>query len=195
MPTVSMVSFAGGILLRRQLEPKPPVKSPGFRKRQTCRKRRRIHRRQIPANRTVHADLQEMVCPAVGPSASYWLDSPGQRDQLSVAQCGRARHPSVQYSLCRLQTECGRQCRSIALSGARAITEAGWPGGAALLGDIRSSDSRIHPLAVRAYQSASTRTHECEYWSLKKGWKRADGAIGATTGASPKRYGSIPIWY
>lgn len=72
----STVSFAGGSYLSKVETSNPPIKIAKFRNGRLRRKRDGGYiLAGRSANRTVHADWQEMVAP-VGPSASYWLDSP-----------------------------------------------------------------------------------------------------------------------
>ncbi|MCB7021274.1 hypothetical protein LI113_22085, partial [Phocaeicola vulgatus] len=72
----STVSFAGGSYLSKVETSNPPIKIARFRNGRLRRKRDGGYiLAGRSANRTVHADWQEMVAP-VGPSASYWLDSP-----------------------------------------------------------------------------------------------------------------------
>ena len=69
----STVSFAGGSYLSKVETSNPPIKIAKFRNGRLRRKRDGGYiLAGRSANRTVHADWQEMVAP-VGPSASYWL--------------------------------------------------------------------------------------------------------------------------
>ena len=138
----STVSFAGGSYLSKVETSNPPIKIAKFRNGRLRRKRDGGYiLAGRSANRTVHADWQEMVAP-VGPSASYWLDS---RDQLHFN-----RHAIPVWIPCHLQTECGRQCKHVqhALSGSPQIQRklAGSRRCYPKQSDIRSSDSRIHPV-------------------------------------------------
>ena len=72
----STVTFAGGSYLSKVETSNPPIKIARFKNGRLRRKRDGGYiLAGRSANRTVHADWQEMVAP-VGPSASYWLDSP-----------------------------------------------------------------------------------------------------------------------
>ena len=72
----STVSFAGGSYLSKVKTSNPPIRIARFKNGSYRRKKDGGYiLAGRSANRTVHADWQEMVAP-VGPSASYWLDSP-----------------------------------------------------------------------------------------------------------------------
>lgn len=75
-PKGSTVSFAGGSYLSKVATSNPPIPVARF-KNGNYRKKKdgRYILAGRSANRSVHADWQEMVAP-VDPSASYWLDTP-----------------------------------------------------------------------------------------------------------------------
>lgn len=142
------------------------------------------------ANRTVHVDWQEMVAP-VGPSASYWLDSP-----VSVINFTSTGTPSPSGFLvtCK-QNVAGNVSTCSTLYLAARKYNGSWLAhvGATLSNQISvPATAGYTQFAVRAYQSASDANAWNNNFVAEKGVGVAnDGAIGATgaTGASPRDMG------
>lgn len=141
----STVSFAGGSYLSKVETSNPPIKIAKFRNGRLRRKRDGGYiLAGRSANRTVHADWQEMVAPrrTVG---ILLAGQSCQRDQLHFN-----RHAIPVWIPCHLQTECGRQCKHVqhALSGCTQIQRklAGSCRCDTEQPDIRTCDSRIHPV-------------------------------------------------
>ena len=172
----STVSFAGGSYLSKVETSNPPIKIAKFRNGRLRRKRDGGYiLAGRSANRTVHADWQEMVAP-VGPSASYWLDSP-----VSVINFTSTGTPSPSGFLvtCK-QNVAGNVSTCSTLYLAARKYNGSW---LAHVGATLNSQ-----FAVRAYKSASDAAAWNDNYVAEKGVGVAnDGAIGATgaTGAFP----------
>ena len=183
----STVSFAGGSYLSKVETSNPPIKIAKFRNGRLRRKRDGGYiLAGRSANRTVHADWQEMVAP-VGPSASYWLDSP-----VSVINFTSTGTPSPSGFLvtCK-QNVAGNvsTCSTLYLV-ARKYNES-WLAhvGATLNSQISVPVTAGYTqFAVRAYKSVSDANAWNNNFVAEKGVGVAnDGSIGATgaTGAFP----------
>lgn len=187
----STVSFAGGSYLSKVETSNPPIKIARFRNGRLRRKRDGGYiLAGRSANRTVHADWQEMVAP-VGPSASYWLDSP-----VSVINFTSTGTPSPSGFLvtCK-QNVAGNvsTCSTLYLA-ARKYNGSWLAHVSATLSNQISvpATAGYTQFAVRAYQSASDANAWNNNFVAEKGVGVAnDGAIGATgaTGASPRDMG------
>lgn len=189
----STVSFAGGSYLSKVETSNPPIKIAKFRN-------GRLHRKRDggyilagrSANRTVHADWQEMVAP-VGPSASYWLDSP-----VSVINFTSTGTPSPSGFLvtCK-QNVAGNVSTCSTLYMAARKYNGSWLAhvGATLNSQISvPATAGYTQFAVRAYKSASDAAAWNDNYVAEKGVGVAnDGSIGATgaTGAFPRDRG---VW-
>ena len=183
----STVSFAGGSYLSKVETSNPPIKIAKFR---NCGLRRKRDGGYIlagrSANRTVHADWQEMVAP-VGPSASYWLDSP-----VSVINFTSTGTPSPSGFLvtCK-QNVAGNVSTCSTLYLAARKYNGSWLAhvGATLSNQISvPATAGYTQFAVRAYKSASDAAAWNDNYVAEKGVGVAnDGSIGATgaTGAFP----------
>lgn len=141
----STVSFAGGSYLSKVETSNPPIKIAKFRNGRLRRKRDGGYiLAGRSANRTVHADWQEMVAP-VGPSASYWLDSP-----VSVINFTSTGTPSPSGFLVTCKQNVAGNGKHVqhALSGCTQIQRklAGSCRCDTEQPDIRTCDSRIHPV-------------------------------------------------
>lgn len=187
----STVSFAGGSYLSKVETSNPPIKIAKFRNGRLRRKRDGGYiLAGRSANRTVHADWQEMVAP-VGPSASYWLDSP-----VSVINFTSTGTPSPSGFLvtCK-QNVAGNVSTCSTLYLAARKYNGSWLAhvGATLSNQISvPATAGYTQFAVRAYQSASDANAWNNNFVAEKGGGVAnDGAIGATgaTGASPRDMG------
>ena len=187
----STVSFAGGSYLSKVETSNPPIKIAKFRNGRLRRKRDGGYiLAGRSANRTVHADWQEMVAP-VGPSASYWLDSP-----VSVINFTSTGTPSPSGFLvtCK-QNVAGNVSTCSTLYLAARKYNGNWLAhvGATLSNQISvPATAGYTQFAVRAYQSASDANAWNNNFVAEKGVGVAnDGAIGATgaTGASPRDMG------
>ena len=187
----STVSFAGGSYLSKVETSNPPIKIAKFRNGRLRRKRDGGYiLAGRSANRTVHADWQEMVAP-VGPSASYWLDSP-----VSVINFTSTGTPSPSGFLvtCK-QNVAGNVSTCSTLYLAARKYNGSWLAhvGATLSNQISvPATAGYTQFAVRAYQSASDANAWNNNFIAEKGVGVAnDGAIGATgaTGASPRDMG------
>ena len=187
----STVSFAGGSYLSKVETSNPPIKIARFRNGRLRRKRDGGYiLAGRSANRTVHADWQEMVAP-VGPSASYWLDSP-----VSVINFTSTGTPSPSGFLvtCK-QNVAGNVSTCSTLYLAARKYNGSWLAhvGATLSNQISvPATAGYTQFAVRAYQSASDANAWNNNFVAEKGVGVAnDGAIGATgaTGASPRDMG------
>ena len=187
----STVSFAGGSYLSKVETSNPPIKIAKFRNGRLRRKRDGGYiLAGRSANRTVHADWQEMVAP-VGPSASYWLDSP-----VSVINFTSTGTPSPSGFLvtCK-QNVAGNVSTCSTLYLAARKYNGSWLAhvGATLSNQISvPATAGYTQFAVRAYQSASDANAWNNNFVAEKGVGVAnDGAIGATgaTGASPRDMG------
>lgn len=187
----STVSFAGGSYLSKVETSNPPIKIAKFRNGRLRRKRDGGYiLAGRSANRTVHADWQEMVAP-VGPSASYWLDSP-----VSVINFTSTGTPSPSGFLvtCK-QNVAGNVSTCSTLYLAARKYNGSWLAhvGATLNSQISvPATAGYTQFAVRAYQSASDANAWNNNFVAEKGVGVAnDGAIGATgaTGASPRDMG------
>lgn len=183
----STVSFAGGSYLSKVETSNPPIKIAKFRNGRLRRKRDGGYiLAGRSANRTVHADWQEMVAP-VGPSASYWLDSP-----VSVINFTSTGTPSPSGFLvtCK-QNVAGNVSTCSTLYLAARKYNGSWLAhvGATLNGQISvPATAGYTQFAVRAYKSASDAAAWNDNYVAEKGVGVAnDGAIGATgaTGAFP----------
>lgn len=189
----STVSFAGGSYLSKVETSNPPIKIARFRNGRLRRKRDGGYiLAGRSANRTVHADWQEMVAP-VGPSASYWLDSP-----VSVINFTSTGTPSPSGFLvtCK-QNVAGNVSTCSTLYLAARKYNGSWLAhvGATLSNQISvPATAGYTQFAVRAYQSASDANAWNNNFVAEKGVGVAnDGAIGATgaTGAFPRDRG---VW-
>lgn len=187
----STVSFAGGSYLSKVETSNPPIKIARFRNGRLRRKRDGGYiLAGRSANRTVHADWQEMVAP-VGPSASYWLDSP-----VSVINFTSTGTPSPSGFLvtCK-QNVAGNVSTCSTLYLAARKYNGSWLAhvGATLSNQISvPATAGYTQFAVRAYQSASDANAWNNNFVAEKGVGVAnDGAIGATgaTGAFPRDRG------
>lgn len=187
----STVSFAGGSYLSKVETSNPPIKIAKFRNGRLRRKRDGGYiLAGRSANRTVHADWQEMVAP-VGPSASYWLDSP-----VSVINFTSTGTPSPSGFLvtCK-QNVAGNVSTCSTLYLAARKYNGSWLAhvGATLNSQISvPATAGYTQFAVRAYKSASDANAWNNNFVAEKGVGVAnDGAIGATgaTGASPRDMG------
>lgn len=183
----STVSFAGGSYLSKVETSNPPIKIAKFRNSRLRRKRDGGYiLAGRSANRTVHADWQEMVAP-VGPSASYWLDSP-----VSVINFTSTGTPSPSGFLvtCK-QNVAGNVSTCSTLYLAARKYNGSWLAhvGATLNSQISvPATAGYTQFAVRAYKSASDAAAWNDNYVAEKGVGVAnDGAIGATgaTGAFP----------
>ena len=183
----STVSFAGGSYLSKVETSNPPIKIAKFRNGRLSRKRDGGYiLAGRSANRTVHADWQEMVAP-VGPSASYWLDSP-----VSVINFTSTGTPSPSGFLvtCK-QNVAGNVSTCSTLYLAARKYNGSWLAhvGATLNSQISvPATAGYTQFAVRAYKSASDAAAWNDNYVAEKGVGVAnDGAIGATgaTGAFP----------
>lgn len=183
----STVSFAGGSYLSKVETSNPPIKIAKFRNGRLRRKRDGGYiLAGRSANRTVHADWQEMVAP-VGPSASYWLDSP-----VSVINFTSTGTPSPSGFLvtCK-QNVAGNVSTCSTLYLAARKYNGSWLAhvGATLNSQISvPATAGYTQFAVRAYKSASDAAAWNDNYVAEKGVGVAnDGAIGATgaTGAFP----------
>ena len=189
----STVSFAGGSYLSKVETSNPPIKIAKFRNGRLRRKRDGGYiLAGRSANRTVHADWQEMVAP-VGPSASYWLDSP-----VSVINFTSTGTPSPSGFLvtCK-QNVAGNvsTCSTLYLA-ARKYNGSWLAHVSATLSNQISvpATAGYTQFAVRAYQSASDANAWNNNFVAEKGVGVAnDGSIGATgaTGAFPRDRG---VW-
>ena len=187
----STVSFAGRSYLSKVETSNPPIKIAKFRNGRLRRKRDGGYiLAGRSANRTVHADWQEMVAP-VGPSASYWLDSP-----VSVINFTSTGTPSPSGFLvtCK-QNVAGNVSTCSTLYLAARKYNGSWLAhvGATLNSQISvPATAGYTQFAVRAYKSASDAAAWNDNYVAEKGVGVAnDGAIGATgaTGASPRDMG------
>lgn len=183
----STVSFAGGSYLSKVETSNPPIKIAKFRNGRLRRKRDGGYiLAGRSANRTVHADWQEMVAP-VGPSASYWLDSP-----VSVINFTSTGTPSPSGFLvtCK-QNVAGNVSTCSTLYLAARKYNGSWLAhvGATLSNQISvPATAGYTQFAVRAYKSASDANAWNNNFVAEKGVGVAnDGSIGATgaTGAFP----------
>ena len=183
----STVSFAGGSYLSKVETSNPPIKIAKFRNGRLRRKRDGGYiLAGRSANRTVHADWQEMVAP-VGPSASYWLDSP-----VSVINFTSTGTPSPSGFLvtCK-QNVAGNVSTCSTLYLAARKYNGSWLAhvGATLSNQISvPATAGYTQFAVRAYKSASDAAAWNDNYVAEKGVGVAnDGSIGATgaTGAFP----------
>ena len=187
----STVSFAGGSYLSKVETSNPPIKIAKFRNGRLRRKRDGGYiLAGRSANRTVHADWQEMVAP-VGPSASYWLDSP-----VSVINFTSTGTPSPSAFVVTMKQNVGGNvstCSTLYLAARK--YNGSWLAhvGATLSNQISvPATAGYTQFAVRAYQSASDANAWNNNFVAEKGVGVAnDGAIGATgaTGASPRDMG------
>ena len=189
----STVSFAGGSYLSKVETSNPPIKIAKFRNGRLRRKRDGGYiLAGRSANRTVHADWQEMVAP-VGPSASYWLDSP-----VSVINFTSTGTPSPSGFLvtCK-QNVAGNVSTCSTLYLAARKYNGSWLAhvGATLSNQISvPATAGYTQVAVRAYKSASDANAWNNNFVAEKGVGVAnDGSIGATgaTGAFPRDRG---VW-
>lgn len=189
----STVSFAGGSYLSKVETSNPPIKIAKFRNGRLRRKRDGGYiLAGRSANRTVHADWQEMVAP-VGPSASYWLDSP-----VSVINFTSTGTPSPSGFLvtCK-QNVAGNVSTCSTLYLAARKYNGSWLAhvGATLSNQISvPATAGYTQFAVRAYKSASDANVWNNNFVAEKGVGVAnDGSIGATgaTGAFPRDRG---VW-
>jgi len=187
----STVSFAGGSYLSKVETSNPPIKIAKFRNGRLRRKRDGGYiLAGRSANRTVHADWQEMVAP-VGPSASYWLDSP-----VSVINFTSTGTPSPSGFLvtCK-QNVAGNVSTCSTLYLAARKYNGSWLAhvGATLSNQISvSATAGYTQFAVRAYKSVSDANAWNNNFVAEKGVGVAnDGTIGATgaTGAFPRDRG------
>ena len=189
----STVSFAGGSYLSKVETSNPPIKIAKFRNGRLRRKRDGGYiLAGRSANRTVHADWQEMVAP-VGPSASYWLDSP-----VSVINFTSTGTPSPSGFLVTCKQNVADNvstCSTLYLAARK--YNGSWLAhvGATLSNQISvPATAGYTQFTVRAYQSASDANAWNNNFVAEKGVGVAnDGAIGATgaTGAFPRDRG---VW-
>ena len=189
----STVSFAGGSYLSKVETSNPPIKIAKFRNGRLRRKRDGGYiLAGRSANRTVHADWQEMVAP-VGPSASYWLDSP-----VSVINFTSTGTPSPSGFLVTCKQNVADNvstCSTLYLAARK--YNGSWLAhvGATLSNQISvPATAGYTQFAVRAYKSASDANAWNNNFVAEKGVGVAnDGAIGATgaTGAFPRDRG---VW-
>ena len=189
----STVSFAGGSYLSKVETSNPPIKIAKFRNGRLRRKRDGGYiLAGRSANRTVHADWQEMVAP-VGPSASYWLDSP-----VSVINFTSTGTPSPSGFLVSCKQNVADNvstCSTLYLAARK--YNGSWLAhvGATLSNQISvPATAGYTQFAVRAYQSASDANAWNNNFVAEKGVGVAnDGSIGATgaTGAFPRDRG---VW-
>lgn len=183
----STVSFAGGSYLSKVETSNPPIKIAKFRNGRLRRKRDGGYiLAGRSANRTVHADWQEMVAP-VGPSASYWLDSP-----VSVINFTSTGTPSPSgFLVTCIQNVAGNVSTCSTLYLAARKYNGSWLAhvGATLNSQISvPATAGYTQFAVRAYKSASDAAAWNDNYVAEKGVGVAnDGSIGATgaTGAFP----------
>ena len=183
----STVSFAGGSYLSKVETSNPPIKIAKFRNGRLRRKRDGGYiLAGRSANRTVHADWQEMVAP-VGPSASYWLDSP-----VSVINFTSTGTPSPSGFLVTCKQNVADNvstCSTLYLAARK--YNGSWLAhvGATLSNQISvPATAGYTQFAVRAYKSASDAAAWNDNYVAEKGVGVAnDGSIGATgaTGAFP----------
>ena len=187
----STVTFAGGSYLSKVETSNPPIKIARFRNGRFRRKRDGGYiLAGRSANRTVHADWQEMVAP-VGPSASYWLDSP-----VSVINFTSTGTPSPSAFLvtCK-QNVAGNVSTCSTLYLVARKYNGSWLAhvGATLNSQISvPATAGYTQFAVRAYKSASDANAWNDNFLAEKGVGVAkDGAVGETgaTGASPRDMG------
>lgn len=187
----STVSFAGGSYLSKVKTSNPPIRIARFKNGSYRRKKDGGYiLAGRSANRTVHADWQEMVAP-VGPSASYWLDSP-----VSVINFTSTGTPSPSGFLvtCK-QNVAGNVSTCSTLYLAARKYNGSWLAhvGATLSNQISvPATAGYTQFAVRAYQSASDANAWNNNFIAEKGVGVAnDGSIGATgaTGAFPRDRG------
>jgi len=187
----STVSFAGGSYLSKVKTSNPPIRIARFKNGSYRRKKDGGYiLAGRSANRTVHADWQEMVAP-VGPSASYWLDSP-----VSVINFTSTGTPSPSGFLvtCK-QNVAGNVSTCSTLYLAARKYNGSWLAhvGATLSNQISvPATAGYTQFAVRAYQSASDANAWNNNFVAEKGVGVAnDGSIGATgaTGAFPRDRG------
>lgn len=187
----STVSFAGGSYLSKVKTSNPPIRIARFKNGSYRRKKDGGYiLAGRSANRTVHADWQEMVAP-VGPSASYWLDSP-----VSVINFTSTGTPSPSGFLvtCK-QNVAGNVSTCSTLYLAARKYNGSWLAhvGATLSNQISvPATAGYTQFAVRAYKSASDANAWNNNFVAEKGVGVAnDGAIGATgaTGAFPRDRG------
>ena len=183
----STVSFAGGSYLSKVKTSNPPIRIARFKNGSYRRKKDGGYiLAGRSANRTVHADWQEMVAP-VGPSASYWLDSP-----VSVINFTSTGTPSPSGFLvtCK-QNVAGNVSTCSTLYLAARKYNGSWLAhvGATLSNQISvPATAGYTQFAVRAYKSASDASAWNDNYVAEKGVGVAnDGSIGATgaTGAFP----------
>ena len=189
----STVSFAGGSYLSKVETSNPPIKIARFRNGRLRRKRNGGYiLAGRSANRTVHADWQEMVAP-VGPSASYWLDSP-----VSVINFTSTGTPSPSGFLVTCKQNVADNvstCSTLYLAARK--YNGSWLAhvGATLSNQISvPATAGYTQFAVRAYKSASDANAWNNNFVAEKGVGVAnDGSIGATgaTGAFPRDRG---VW-
>ena len=189
----STVTFAGGSYLSKVETSNPPIKIARFRNGSYRRKKDGGYiLAGKSSDRTVHADWQEMVAP-VGPSASYWLDSP-----VSVINFTPTGTPSPSAFLvtCK-QNVAGNVSTCGTLYLAARKYNGSWLAhvGATLSNQISvPATAGYTQFAVRAYKSASDANAWNNNFVAEKGVGVAkDGAIGATgaTGAFPRDRG---VW-
>lgn len=187
----TMVTLAGCVFISKVKTSNPPIKIAKFRNGRLRRKRDGGYiLAGRSANRTVHADWQEMVAP-VGPSASYWLDSP-----VSVINFTSTGTPSPSGFLvtCK-QNVAGNVSTCSTLYLAARKYNGSWLAhvGATLNSQISvPATAGYTQFAVRAYKSASDANAWNNNFVAEKGVGVAnDGAIGATgaTGAFPRDRG------
>lgn len=185
------VSFAGGSYLSKVKTSNPPIRIARFKNGSYRRKKDGGYiLAGRSANRTVHADWQEMVAP-VGPSASYWLDSP-----VSVINFTSTGTPSPSGFLvtCK-QNVAGNVSTCSTLYLAARKYNGNWLAhvGATLSNQISvPATAGYTQFAVRAYKSVSDANAWNNNFVAEKGVGVAnDEYIGATgaTGAFPRDRG------
>ena len=183
----TMVTLAGCVFISKVKTSNPPIKIAKFRNGRLRRKRDGGYiLAGRSANRTVHADWQEMVAP-VGPSASYWLDSP-----VSVINFTSTGTPSPSGFLvtCK-QNVAGNVSTCSTLYLVARKYNGSWLAhvGATLNSQISvPATAGYTQFAVRAYKSVSDANAWNNNFVAEKGVGVAnDGSIGATgaTGAFP----------
>lgn len=183
-----VVSFAGGSYLSKVETSNPPIAIARFKNGSYRRKKDgRYILAGRSANRSVHADWQEMVAP-VDPSASYWLDSP-----VSTINFTSTGTPSPSAFLVTCKQNVGGNvstCNALYLAARK--YNGSW---LAHVGATQSSQISVTAtagytqFAVRAYKSASDANSWNDNYIAEKGVGVAkDGSMGETgaTGAFPR---------
>lgn len=189
-----VVSFAGGSYLSKVETSNPPIAIARFKNGSYRRKKDgRYILAGRSANRSVHADWQEMVAP-VDPSASYWLDSP-----VSTINFTSTGTPSPSAFLVTCKQNVGGNvstCNSLYLAARK--YNGSW---LAHVGATQSSQISVPAtagytqFAVRAYKSASDANSWNDNYVAEKGigvatdGKPGDKGDPGATGAFPRDRG------